>query len=1744
MNEPKDRSEYFRDMSRQFGMGIDDDEIDQRNIEAQKVLYGFKVEKYQADSLKHRQEIQRIEGSIGAVATRSAVMVGNFLLGLPSAFVAPLKETFWDGSKAIGENIELKSYFEESTRLTDLAFATDNEQEKAMLLEGSRKLYEKALDMQENGMDYDTRVGELSNSRIAMMSLSAGLNAASLVSMAGPATGVTGQIFMSQKGATQASAQMIANNRKFQLLFETLGVSSVPGVGGAVRSSLLQAPLSGATSALSTQSFWDEDTESGERTSDLFSAIGGSAMFSLAFSGVILGLTNNNGLGWRNAKKAMDNAGVEPNARTTGAGDEMMYSPDQVESVLTQQGEVRAPLMQVGDEFNANAVLKRSVDPIMQTRTQETLSDFEMLLGYKVGGKRYAFDTQSDSYMRIKSNMIDPLIETLDTPAKAPDLPVKITNKPARFSINKKSTPIQFESDIDRALYSAQGNTKKESVSYLKDTMGWDEATIASKRKDLVNEIREELGSVVEGQTNQISPELPKELRNAKPRYHFGSKSFQLNFESDIDKALYIVGNARTKSKRHNDYMAFLESVGIGSDEAISKGSQMRETIKSMARDSEPGTLSISQTNQPTASNPSSSVEPTTISARNQYDNPVDADELALKVEHIKQEMANEGLDVRLEQVDDTPFIREVERRIDAGEAVPPEITAGALQEMEETSGFKTMAASMESQDIVIRAEVKPEYWDSDPSLTPTQKKKKSFLIDSSAGREQGDSRIKYLSETAEELGLDMSDAEIRNELYKNSHDMGAAQATRVFKALKEGELSYEDLVRVATNKPSDNIQFIDSSGRDWASQPEGSFYTDSPSFRKKLVEEVTIDESLPLDVKDDILNRITNFESSSQAGSARQAGKNLSGLARDGISNERGKLANFTDIIEDVDNFRAKHSGHTGDKQTYSDIVDAMKEAERRVGLDFDTKVQNGEVQIDPTNPRAYDDAKDLAKRESKRKALKDFVNSRQDIGDEVKKELFDRIDILNDFTTDELAGVSQSILPNKLTREQRDKLVPLYNKVKSHLDENGNIKIDFSRVTKNDPSPEGQELYKQFLQMQKDSSDLVNGLAEAKYKGINNWGKEWTKRAMLAPITSIKTPILNLMSDFEKNVLRGPLERRLLVGATRDLRPKGLPSSRDLTMRDVEVKYKTGFDLIRGSWFSANSRAYGEVFHNSALASSRTTNVGETTQRVFNAFDDIFINKALGTPDQFKASYAFYDSAGLMVTKQLKGKGLVPDTPEWNAQYRGLWSDLNNINPQTNDGMRIRKQAMHFAYDATHNTPPEWIGRSEFLADRGLATEGQSPAKIAQHARDAIDSMVYKATDGKVKIPFGTLMLRYTETSSNYLSDVLEGSGLATASQWITRGVLKAAGKYDGPIIQTRGEVVRPAIGLTTGVALGFAYDKASYYGGFLTSEMDDSREAKMLAGAKPWTVKVGDKWVETWSTMGGSSLAFNLTMAMKMSDNEPVEDISSAIDFASQIASITGAVTGEAILDMSPVLDTRDKGIAGAMKDIVMKAIDVKRDNGEELDSQETSNAILGVVDSFGRVITRTFAPAIFRDILLGTFDYTIDPRDPDTTHLAEHLFGDNAQQVLDISTWAVGGGKIDMTNVDARGVYKGRGDNPYEGLIQQVFFGHRVRNAENSPMLEEIQQLSELGHVFVPRNRVMSQRTYDIPKDKIQDEAMNYGEFLEDELEKTMRSSQYQFLKPEDRIKLLDKAQSNASKAWNNYAQQTYPRIEKK
>ncbi len=98
---------------------------------------------------------------------------------------------------------------------------------------------------------------------------------------------------------------------------------------------------------------------------------------------------------------------------------------------------------------------------------------------------------------------------------------------------------------------------------------------------------------VKEQPKSDANAKLPNDLKGAKPRYSYGSKQFEVSFESDIDKAAYIAAQEKP-SKRDADYLSFaMKATGMTEKEVREHGANVRSYIKGIAKDSEPGILNI-----------------------------------------------------------------------------------------------------------------------------------------------------------------------------------------------------------------------------------------------------------------------------------------------------------------------------------------------------------------------------------------------------------------------------------------------------------------------------------------------------------------------------------------------------------------------------------------------------------------------------------------------------------------------------------------------------------------------------------------------------------------------------------------------------------------------------------------------------------------------------------------------------------------------------------------------------------------------------------------------------------------------------------------------------------------------------------------------------------------------------------------------------------------------------------------------
>lgn len=82
-----------------------------------------------------------------------------------------------------------------------------------------------------------------------------------------------------------------------------------------------------------------------------------------------------------------------------------------------------------------------------------------------------------------------------------------------------------------------------------------------------------------------VEATLPQDLRGATPTYYSGAQGYNMRFESDLDKAAYIIANNQSRSKRDADYLQFvMDNTGMTAEEARAYGKQVRERSRTLAK--------------------------------------------------------------------------------------------------------------------------------------------------------------------------------------------------------------------------------------------------------------------------------------------------------------------------------------------------------------------------------------------------------------------------------------------------------------------------------------------------------------------------------------------------------------------------------------------------------------------------------------------------------------------------------------------------------------------------------------------------------------------------------------------------------------------------------------------------------------------------------------------------------------------------------------------------------------------------------------------------------------------------------------------------------------------------------------------------------------------------------------------------------------------------------------------------------
>lgn len=172
------------------------------------------------------------------------------------------------------------------------------------------------------------------------------------------------------------------------------------------------------------------------------------------------------------------------------------------------------------------------------------------------------------------SPIVEPITSSTTTPSVVNQpVPSTVTTKP-KPETKTTTKPITPSVINQPAPMAAQPKGNVDITTMIPQETKPQEVVIS---EDQVDEIVDKVEAV-----------LPQQLSGAKPRYNIGKVSYTPTFESDIDKALFIVSQ-KTPSKRDADYREFLKSTGLSDAQIAVGGKRVRDSIKSIAMSTKTG---------------------------------------------------------------------------------------------------------------------------------------------------------------------------------------------------------------------------------------------------------------------------------------------------------------------------------------------------------------------------------------------------------------------------------------------------------------------------------------------------------------------------------------------------------------------------------------------------------------------------------------------------------------------------------------------------------------------------------------------------------------------------------------------------------------------------------------------------------------------------------------------------------------------------------------------------------------------------------------------------------------------------------------------------------------------------------------------------------------------------------------------------------------------------------------------------
>ena len=266
-----------------------------------------------------------------------------------------------------------------------------------------------------------------------------------------------------------------------------------------------------------------------------------------------------------------------------------------VRSLLkTTKGAGTVGAIEVGAYMGADNLLNQKID--VETGQRDNY-DYLETAAYTAGGAAGGYIviggltalTLRGASKGLSKNADEVVDEVVDEATPVADEVVELGDESADEVI--EAAPTQVDEFIDDLDTVSDDDYFDEMVGELGDDIPEDDLAFLSRNID--EDYAEELASSAakgaddsgEYVVEELKPTtvMPKGLAGAKPRYNYGQDSYDVKFESDVDKALYIIAG-KGESKSHFEYMRFLR--GVFPNKSVEEIKEMGASVKAEIKES------------------------------------------------------------------------------------------------------------------------------------------------------------------------------------------------------------------------------------------------------------------------------------------------------------------------------------------------------------------------------------------------------------------------------------------------------------------------------------------------------------------------------------------------------------------------------------------------------------------------------------------------------------------------------------------------------------------------------------------------------------------------------------------------------------------------------------------------------------------------------------------------------------------------------------------------------------------------------------------------------------------------------------------------------------------------------------------------------------------------------------------------------------------------------------------------------